>query len=71
MRVKFVVVSGLAIGVLLAALLNVLTPRNKLKPSEVEVCAAFGLGLGLGLERLTRRPEHSSSGVKKKKGKKR
>jgi len=67
MRVKFVVVSGLVIGVLLTVLFNVLTPGNKLKPTEVEVCVAIGLCLGLVFERLTRRPEQASSGAKKKK----
>lgn len=72
MRVKYVIASGLLIGVLLVVLFNLLTPANKLKPAEVEVCVAIGVCLGMVLERLTRQPEQAKAGAKKKtKGKKR
>ena len=71
MRVRFVIIVGLCVGVLLVTLLDLLTPFNKVNAGEISVCAALGLGIAAIFDRIIRRAKPVTGAGKANKKRKR
>lgn len=71
MRVRFVIIVGLCVSVLLVTLFDLLTPLNKLNAAEISVCAALGLGIAAIFDRIIRRgkPVTGTANTKQKRKK--
>ena len=71
MRVRFIMIFGLCVGVLLVTLLNLLTPLNKLNAGEISVCAALGMGIAAICDRIVRRAKSKAGAGNARKRRKR